>query len=393
MMKLFFRQKLFWVGLGGTIIAVFIFTFAFMGSTVNPTPEGLPIAVVVQDEGMQLPNGSNMNFGELLKEKMNGIDNSSVKWSFLYNVDKATQEMNEKNYYATIVLPENFSRDVFSLLSENANQPQVTVFINEGMNMSGATISSQFTNGILTTFNQQIQDQLFTQVEQGPLQLTVDQAKALAQPIHIITEKVNPVGTNSANGNTPAFFTQILWLTTLISSMILYLLLKKLSNKTTFLSVSSQLIGGIIFVTTISGLILWITEGVLNVSIPNSGEMLMLMLFTGLSFFFIQNALLNWMGFIAAPLIILLFFFSMPILTMAPELLPNITQNWLYSWVPFRFSVEGFKDLLFFGKSSFEVGIGTLTWIGIGSLFFMYLSVVKPQKGEKEEKQIDGVEA
>jgi hypothetical protein len=114
-----------------------------------------------------------------------------------------------------------------------------------------------------------------------------------------------------------------------------------------------------------------------------------MMFYIGLCFFFLQNALLNWIGYPAAPLFILLFFFSMPILTLAPEMLPVLTRDWLYSWVPFRYSLENFKDILFFGRDIFENGIGTIGVIGLSSLVIMFLAVLKPVKKaeEKEERE------
>ncbi|MGM7680927.1 hypothetical protein ACSVDA_02110 [Cytobacillus sp. Hm23] len=84
------------------------------------------------------------------------------------------------------------------------------------------------------------------------------------------------------------------------------------------------------------------------------------------------------------PILILLFFFSLPILSVAPELLPVVTINWLYSWVPFRFIVESFKDILFFGKKSFDHGLGILGWSGVVSLMLMFLAVLKSKNGVNE---------
>jgi uncharacterized phage infection (PIP) family protein YhgE len=258
------------------------------------------------------------------------------------------------------------------------------------MNLTGANVATQITNSVLTNFNKQIQEQLFTQVEEMNAPLSVDLAKLLANPLTIETEKINSVGTNNANGNTPALFTQLLWLTTFISSMILITLLKKtFRGKWSFTAIGSQVLSGILFVASIAGVILFIAVQVLDVNIPNSGDMFIMMFYIGLCFFFLQNALLNWIGYPAAPLFILLFFFSMPILTLAPEMLPVLTRDWLYSWVPFRYSLENFKDILFFGRDIFENGIGTIGVIGLSSLVIMFLAVLKPVKKaeEKEERE------
>jgi YhgE/Pip-like protein len=390
MFKNLFMSKLLWFGLGFIVIAVFIFTFAFMGSTVNPTPKELPLAIVMEDEGVQLPNGEQLNFGEILVEQIQKNDSSSVDWIILNHEQEAMNEINDKNVYAALVLPSELSQQIFSLLTEKPIKPTTKIYINEGMNFTGANVANQITNGVLTDFSKQIQDQLFQQAGKMEAPLTVDVAKLLANPLTIEIDKINEVGTNNANGNTPAQFTQLLWLTTFFSSMILFTLMKKITGgKWSITSVGSQVVSGLLFVASISAAILFISNQLLDVNIPNSGDMFIMMFYIGLCFFFLQNALLNWIGYPAAPLFILLFFFSMPILTLAPEMLPDLTRDWLYAWVPFRYSLENFKDILFFGRDIFENGIGTIGVIGLSSLVIMFLAVLKPVKKaeEKEERE------
>ncbi len=388
MMKRFFQQKLFWGGFVGILLAVFIFTFAFMGSTVNPTLKEMPLAVVVQDEGVAMPNGQEMNFGKILEDQLKKNEKAPIDWTFLDSRKDAVQGMNEKEYYAAIVIPGDLSLNIFSLLSEKPMQPEVEIFINEGMNMTGATMADQVTSGILSNFNQQVQHNLYDQIA-GAQTLSVKQSKILAQPVQVTKEKLNQAGSHTANGNAPALFTQILWITTFISSIIIYTVIKKLwPGKWNFSAIFSQLLGGLLFVVSICGLVFWLTEGVLDVAIANNAEMFMLLLFIGLMFFFIQGALLNWIGYAAAPLFVLLLFFAMPILTLPPELLPDITRNWLYSWIPFRFSVEAFKDVLFFGSNPLENGIGVLGYTGLAGFLLMLSAVFKPERKAADHKSI-----
>ncbi|WP_338452484.1 DUF3533 domain-containing protein [Niallia oryzisoli] len=377
----FFKNKMLWIGLGINILVASIFTFAFMGSMVNPTPKELPIAVVVEDEGAKLPNGENFNLGATFAKEIQKRDTSSVKWKILKTKVAALEAMNEKEVYAAIVLPRDLSKNIFSLLTINPTKPSTTIIINEGMNLGGANLALQIANSVLITFNQQIEAQLYTQIAEMKVPISLDMAKIISNPVSVETEKINPVGSNSANGNTPALFTQILWMATFISSMILFTLLKKgTEGSWTLKSFASQIIAGVLYVVFISGVIFLLTIRVLEVSVSNEGELFIMLVFIGLCFFFIQNTLLNWIGYPAAPLIILLFFFSTPILTMAPELLPNVTRDYLYTWVPFRFSLESFMDLLFFDKGLFENGIGTIGVIGLISLCLMGFAILKPVK-------------
>ncbi|WP_221568773.1 YhgE/Pip family protein [Alkalihalobacillus sp. TS-13] len=389
MVKKLFQQKFFWGGFVGILVVVFIFTFAFMGSSVNPTVKEMPFAVVIQDEGVSLPNGQQLNIGKILEEQIKKNQTDSIKWTFLNSREKAEEGMSQKEYYAAVVIPSDLSQNIFSLVSPKPGKAEIQVLINEGMNATGAKIAGQMTTGILSKLNQQVQQTLYDQVAGQQKTLTVEQSKALVQPIQVKTEKLNPVPSHTANGNAPALFTQILWLTTFISSMIIYTAFNKTGiKKWTFLAIVSQILAGLLFVTTISGLMFWLTKDVLDVAIPNSGEMFMLMLFIGLMFYFIQGAFLNWIGYVAAPLFVLLFFFSMPVLTMPPEMLPDVTKDWLYSWVPFRYSVESFQDAFFFGRNPLADGTGVLGYFGLAGLVIMLMAVIKPKPVKKTEKSV-----
>ncbi len=389
MMKKFFQQKLFWQGFLGLLFISFIFTFAFMGSTVNPTLKDLPLAVVVEDEGVTLPNNKQLNIGETFEEQIKKKDQESIDWTVLNSRDEAIEGMNEKEYYGAIIFPNDLSKTIFSLLKDSSGKAKVEVLINEGMNANAAKMAGQISDGIVAKLNQQVQQNLYDQASKQKMTLSVDQLKALATPIHVKTEKLNPVGSHTANGNAPVLFTQILWITTFIGSIILFLVIKKLGlRKWTVSTILSQLLGGLLFVLSICGLVFWLASGLLDVSIPDNGEMFLLMLFTGLMFFFIQGALFNWIGYAAAPLLVLLFFFSTPVLTLPPEMLPEVTRDWLYSWVPFRFSVEAFKDTFFFGVNPLEDGIGVLGYTGLTGFVVMILAPIKPKRNAKEQKSI-----
>jgi YhgE/Pip-like protein len=385
-MFIFIRNKLIWGGLGIIILAASIFTFAFMGSTVNPTPKQLPLAVVSEDLGVVLPNGKKVNLSQTLVEGLQKRDTSSVKWRMMNGKDEALAAMNEKEIYAAILLPEDLSQNIFSLLSNSPTKPTATIILNEGMNFSGATLANQISSGVLSNFNEQIQQQLLNQITQTNTTISVDTVELISNPVTIDVEEINTVGTNNANGNTPALFTQVLWIGTFISSMILFTVIRKSTEgHWTFSSFASQTFAGILYLLIFSGVTLFLAVRVLDISVPSTDQLYMMMVYIGLCFFFLQNALLNWIGYPAAPLFILLLFFSMPIMTMAPEMLPDITRDYLYSWVPFRFSLENLRDILFFKKDIFKEGIDTLGVIGLISFILMGLSVFKadPKQAEK----------
>ncbi|MEC0170931.1 YhgE/Pip domain-containing protein [Paenibacillus graminis] len=67
-----------------------------------------------------------------------------------------------------------------------------------------------------------------------------------------------------------------------------------------------------------------------------------------------------------------------PLLSFAPELLSPFYRDWVLSWLPMRFMVEGLREILFFGqKLRMNHPTVVLIWIGIGGLLVLLASAFK----------------
>ncbi|KEK18616.1 membrane protein [Bacillus manliponensis] len=387
MMKKFFSQKLFWGGLLAIILVVSIFIIGVMGSIVNPKPKDIPVALVVEDKGFKMPNNT-LNFGETIKKTLTTNKDIPFKWSVLKDKDEAINEMNDRSYYAAIIIPENTSQNIATMLQSSSGQPKVEIIINEGMNYTVANTIGQIANQISLEMNTQVQNLIFSQLEAQSVSLPPDKLKQAINPLKIEKQIINDVDSHTANGNTPVLFTQILWLSVFICSLILFITLKKTTNSQISLaSIASQLIGGVVFLLVIVTSIMLFANYVLDVNIPNKENTFLFLLFSGFIFFLLQNALFNWIGIIAAPFILLMFLFSIPVLNLPVEFLPDITKDWLYSWIPLKFSVEGLRGIFFFDNNGVSYQLNIMTYIGIGSLILLMLSIFKKQS--KKEQQIE----
>ncbi|MCU0097549.1 DUF3533 domain-containing protein [Bacillus sp. OR9] len=346
--KQFFKQKMVLGGLLGIMAAVIIASFAFMGSTVNPVPKDLPIALVIQDTGVNLPGQGSVNVGDKIKEKILQNKQIPVKWTFLQTQKDVLQGMKDKKYYAAIVFPPEISQQLVSLTTPKGQQTEVQVLVNQGLNYNVSMNSNQMIDKLIGGINENIRNTLLDQLSQRNMTITTEQAKLLASPLLVKTELIHPVQSHTGNGNIPAMMTQVLWFTILISSLILFMAVQKFTNgRITGKLVISQILAGSVFVIVIASLILFIAHTILGVNIPNQGEIFLLLLFFGFMFFLLQSAVLNWIGRLGVPILMLVFFFSMPILSLAHEFLPDMTKHWLYSWTPLKYSVEALRSSFF----------------------------------------------
>lgn len=110
-------------------------------------------------------------------------------------------------------------------------------------------------------------------------------------------------------------------------------------------------------------------------------EMGLFISFSILAFFLMISAILSWTGIRGIVLFVLLLFFGAPLLALPAEFMNGFYRDWIHSWLPMRFMVDGLRELFFFGNGfEWNEPTAALFWISAGSLIVLLLSVLKPQK-------------
>jgi len=153
------KQKL--VALLPVIVIVVVFIFSLtMIPTINPHPENLPIALVNEDDGMDVAGQGHMNGGEkLLKGMQTALSaqaqggEPAVKWVIVDSKEAVTQGLNDKEYYAAVVIPNNFSINQATLQTINPESPKVQIYLSQGTNMAASTAASQLLSGMIDGVN------------------------------------------------------------------------------------------------------------------------------------------------------------------------------------------------------------------------------------------------
>ncbi len=133
-----------------------------------------------------------------------------MKWVKVKTAEDAQKGMDNQKYYATLVIPKDFSARQASLRTPAPSSPEVQIYINQGMNTAASTMAGQVLNGIVDNMNNNVHKQLLDGFEKQGATLTAKQAASLATPITKTVTNVNEIGTNSANGNSPISLFQLL---------------------------------------------------------------------------------------------------------------------------------------------------------------------------------------
>ncbi|MGG1314381.1 hypothetical protein [Cohnella laeviribosi] len=147
-------------------------------------------------------------------------------------------------------------------------------------------------------------------------------------------------------------------------------------------AVTGQAITGLVLSAGASGFLVWMAVSWYGMEMKDVTGVWLFLWLTASAFFLMQSALFNWLGIPAVAILVLLLFFSLPILNLAPEFMPQATQEWLYSWTPFRYVASGLRNLMYFGG---EHGMG-LPYTVLWSIAGVSLAVVLASGLRKEPK-------
>ncbi|KYZ68294.1 YhgE/Pip domain-containing protein [Bacillus sp. GZT] len=391
-----FKNKLLLLSPVIALLVVFIFSLTLF-PTVQPQSKNLPIAVVNEDQGVEIPNQPKMNMGQTIVDNMKKTSKSeeepAVKWVEVKNKESVQNGLNNQEYYAALVIPKDFSTKQASLRTPQPSSPEAEIFINQGMNTAASTMAGQMLNVIVDNMNNTVRAQLLDGVKAKGATLTTDQAAKLVTPITKKVTNVNEIGKNSANGNAPISLFQPLWIASLASAAIIFMAIRNMpvgSRKENFVLKVKQIITGAVAAVVVGFGLTWIADGMVGLNISNFTDTALFLSITSFSFFLMITAVLSLVGLKGIGVFALLLFFGAPLLSLAPEMLSSFYQDWVYSWLPMRFMIEGLREIFFFGKGlSWSTPVIVLIWIGAVSIVIILATALKRSvvKGHKTELQ------
>ncbi|MEK4743201.1 MULTISPECIES: YhgE/Pip domain-containing protein [unclassified Bacillus (in: firmicutes)] len=389
-----FKNKLLLLSPVIALLVVFIFSLTLF-PTVQPKPKNLPIAIVNEDQGVEIPNQAKMNMGQTIVDNMKKTSKSdeepAVKWVEVKNKEAVQKGLNNQEYYAALVIPKDFSTKQASLRTPQPSSPELEIFINQGMNTAASTMAGQMLNGVVDNMNNNVRTQLLEGFKAKGTTLTTDQVSKLVTPITKKVTNVNEIGKNSANGNSPMSLFQPLWIASLASAAIIFIAINKMpvgTRKENFSLKLKQIVTGAIAALVIGFGLTWIADGMVGLNISNFTDTALFLSITSFSFFLMISAVLSLVGLKGIGIFALLLFFGAPLLALAPEMMPSFYQDWIYSWLPMRFMIEGLREIFFFGKGlTWNAPLTILVWIGVVSMVIILGTALKRSavKGHKTE--------
>lgn len=132
----------------GLIILPSLYAWFNIESSWDPysNTSGIKVAVVSNDEGAEVL-GKTINAGQEIMDTLR--TNNKIGWVFTSEVD-ALSGVKKGRYYASIIIPANFSAGLSTALSENPSQPELEYYVNEKINAVAPKITSSGATSIVS---------------------------------------------------------------------------------------------------------------------------------------------------------------------------------------------------------------------------------------------------
>lgn len=350
-------NKFFFAAFGAVLVLLFVFVSTAIPSA-RSNPKDLPIALVSEDQGVMGETMVNM-----IQTNVKTSKNETFKFTVVKNTDEMNELLDKKEIYGALVIPNDFSEKYASLQTAAPESPALQVYVNQGMNTNVATVVNQALTAMVTQLNTNMSQQLFAAMKEKNVTLSTEQAQIFASPIQSEVIMVNQTG-DLAMAPTSLF--QPIWLGSIISAVLMWFA----GRKRVFNSIGEQLkfrllqigVGAALGFFT-GYLATWLSTWMLGFEYASFNDVALFASIASCGFILLVLAALSWIGYAALPIFVLLMFFGLPLVQLAPEMMPAFYADWIYPWIPMRFLFDGLKEILFFNGAAWNGSAQILCWI------------------------------
>lgn len=139
--------------LGGLIILPSLYAWMNIEASWDPygRTENIKIGVVNEDTGGEV-RGESIDVGETLVDSLK--ENDTMNWQFVTK-EKAMDELEYGNYFATIIIPEDFSKKLSTVITDNPEKANIEYYVNEKINAIAPKITDKGAGAIVDKVSSQ----------------------------------------------------------------------------------------------------------------------------------------------------------------------------------------------------------------------------------------------
>ncbi|HDP3030577.1 TPA: YhgE/Pip domain-containing protein [Staphylococcus aureus] len=399
-----FKNKLLWIAPIATMIILVIFSLAFYPA-YNPKPKDLPIGILNEDKGTTIQD-KNVNIGKKLEDKLLDSDSNKIKWVKVDSEKDLEKDLKDQKIFGVAIIDKDFSKDAMSKtqkvvmdskkeemqqkvasgeippqvvqqMKQKMGNQQVEVkqakfktIVSEGSSLQGSQIASAVLTGMGDNINAQITKQSLETLTSQNVKVNAADINGLTNPVKVDNEKLNKVKDHQAGGNAPFLMFMPIWIGSIVTSILLFFAFRTSNNivvQHRIIASIGQMIFAIVAAFAGSFVYIYFMQGVQGFDFDHPNRIAIFVAFAILGFVGLILGVMVWLGMKSVPIFFILMFFSMQLVTLPKQMLPESYQKYVYDWNPFTHYATSVRELLYLNH---HIQLNSTMWMFIGFMIF-----------------------
>lgn len=399
-----FKNKLLWIAPIATMIILVIFSLAFYPA-YNPKPKDLPIGILNEDKGTTIQD-KNINIGKKLEDKLLDSDSNKIKWVKVDSEKDFEKDLKDQKIFGVAIIDKDFSKDAMSKtqkvvmdskkeemqqkvasgeippqvvqqMKQKMGNQQVEVkqakfktIVSEGSSLQGSQIASAVLTGMGDNINAQITKQSLETLTSQNVKVNAADINGLTNPVKVDNEKLNKVKDHQAGGNAPFLMFMPIWIGSIVTSILLFFAFRTSNNivvQHRIIASIGQMIFAVVAAFAGSFVYIYFMQGVQGFDFDHPNRIAIFVAFAILGFVGLILGVMVWLGMKSVPIFFILMFFSMQLVTLPKQMLPESYQKYVYDWNPFTHYATSVRELLYLNH---HIELNSTMWMFIGFMIF-----------------------
>lgn len=399
-----FKNKLLWIAPIATMIILVIFSLAFYPA-YNPKPKDLPIGILNEDKGTTIQD-KNVNIGKKLEDKLLDSDSNKIKWVKVDSEKDLEKDLKDQKIFGVAIIDKDFSKDAMSKtqkvvmdskkeemqqkvasgeippqvvqqIKQKMGNQQVEVkqakfktIVSEGSSLQGSQIASAVLTGMGDNINAQITKQSLETLTSQNVKVNAADINGLTNPVKVDNEKLNKVKDHQAGGNAPFLMFMPIWIGSIVTSILLFFAFRTSNNivvQHRIIASIGQMIFAVVAAFAGSFVYIYFMQGVQGFDFDHPNRIAIFVAFAILGFVGLILGVMVWLGMKSVPIFFILMFFSMQLVTLPKQMLPESYQKYVYDWNPFTHYATSVRELLYLNH---HIELNSTMWMFIGFMIF-----------------------
>ena len=399
-----FQNKLLWIAPIATMIILVIFSLAFYPA-YNPKPKDLPIGILNEDKGTTIQD-KNVNIGKKLEDKLLDSDSNKIKWVKVDSEKDLEKDLKDQKIFGVAIIDKDFSKDAMSKtqkvvmdskkeemqqkvasgeippqvvqqMKQKMGNQQVEVkqakfktIVSEGSSLQGSQIASAVLTGMGDNINAQITKQSLETLTSQNVKVNAADINGLTNPVKVDNEKLNKVKDHQAGGNAPFLMFMPIWIGSIVTSILLFFAFRTSNNivvQHRIIASIGQMIFAVVAAFAGSFVYIYFMQGVQGFDFDHPNRIAIFVALAILGFVGLILGVMVWLGMKSIPIFFILMFFSMQLVTLPKQMLPESYQKYVYDWNPFTHYATSVRELLYLNH---QIELNSTMWMFKGFMIF-----------------------